>query len=164
MASEWATDAEVAAYDAASGRTFGRPVTEAVVEPLPWRTGEPGVISEAEDDDESGLTFGRFTGSQEAEVRRRVEEARRQREIERQLLDQGPRIGWTSAARSAGASPAVAESVRFRAGLPVTGGGQPARPLVSERRTPPPTGTPTRGRVQLREVTGWEPKPPRPPR
>lgn len=154
MAGEWATDGALAAYDAASARTFGREATEAAAERPAWRTGEPGVISEDEYDAASGLTFGRYTGARAAEVRRQVEETDRQLAIERQLLDQGPRVGWTTAARSAGVSAAVAESVRFRAGLPVTTtAAPPARPVLTEQRTSPASST-GRQRVQLRESSG----------
>lgn len=137
---EFASEAELAAFDADLGRTFGRgfgaPVPDAAVAasaPLPWRTGPAGEMTIEEYDLSSELDFGRMTGrlagEREAELHRQCQETDRQLAIERQLIEQGPRVGWPAAARAAGVSVRVAESVRERA----PAGGEPEPPKLSQR-------------------------------
>lgn len=146
-------DDELAAYDTAAARTFGRRASEAAA-PTTWRTGPPGVMTEAEYDDAAALTFGRFSDAQqEAEVRRRVAESQRQREHELELIESAGRIGWSAVVCRRDVDRQVAESVRARAeGGTTTGTSEPAQ-QVRESRT-----TPGSGRTEVREVTGWQPK------
>lgn len=111
-----ASAAALAAYDAASARAFGRQVAEAAGPPA-WRTGPVGELTSDEYDLGSGLAFGRFTGAQEAQVRRQVAATDQQLAVERQLLREASANGWDALrTRYSGEDAVVVESVRNRLG------------------------------------------------
>lgn len=126
---DWATEADVAAYDREAARTFGRALTES--EPLPWRTGPVGELTIEELDQASGLTFGRFHGARESDLRRQVEETQRQIAVERAVLEKVKLHGWPKViAAATGEERKVAESASHR-----TGGKSAAEILESGRRS-----------------------------
>ncbi|MCU1613011.1 MAG: hypothetical protein JWO98_551 [Frankiales bacterium] len=141
------SEAALAAYDAASARTFGREMVEAATPAAEWRTGPAGEMTAAEYDDQAGVSFGRFVGAQESAARARVAETRRQLAVERQLLERAARIGWSATVHMAtGGDRIVAESVRARA---------------VDAQSPAPSGALTESgagrRDNLREVRSWRP-------
>lgn len=125
---EWASEADLAAYDQASAETFGRAVTEASETPRPWRDGPAGVRTQQEYDDASALTFGR---GDQAQMQRQVAETDRQIAAERAVLEKVVVHGWPKViAEATGEERQVAVSASRR-----TGGKSAAELLESGRRS-----------------------------
>lgn len=106
-----------AEFDRRSAHVFGRPLAEAETKPIPWRTGPVGEETWEEYDLKAGLTFHRFSGAREREVRRQVAETDRQIQVERRLLRDVSARGWEAVRASAtGTDSTLVESVRARLG------------------------------------------------
>lgn len=154
MGGQWVTEAELAEYDDASARTFGRACGGAVAaeesSPLLWRSGPPGEMTLEEYDRDSALSFAQMNGATaDAAAHRQVAETARQIAVEQQLLREASAKGWDALrAGYSGRDAEIVESIRAR-----LGGGSSARLRESAGAALLAAGV----RVPVREATAGAP-------